>query len=82
VQAARSKGDLISNASFSTRFSTELLKTFTRHLHLNWFFISHWCGNCVHFVFFAANSAFSSTLVSLNSFFGHRGDRDEASSAA
>jgi hypothetical protein len=46
AQAARWMSDFISAARFSTRFSTELLKTFTLRSHLNSFFLANWFGNC------------------------------------
>jgi hypothetical protein len=53
AQAPRSASDFIWPEVFSTRFSTELLKTFTPHSHLVLFFSGHWCGNCIA-IFWAA----------------------------
>jgi chitin disaccharide deacetylase len=51
-------GDFIFKASFSTLFSTELLKTFTHRSHLISFIDSHWSGNCiVHFLFLQIRQA-------------------------
>jgi hypothetical protein len=47
AQATRSTRDLILLRSFSTRFSTELLKTFTHRSHLEEFLVCNWFGNCI-----------------------------------
>jgi hypothetical protein len=47
AQATRSTRYLILLWSFSTRFSTELLKTFTHDSYLYGFFICNWLGDCI-----------------------------------
>jgi hypothetical protein len=77
AQAPRSASDFIWPEVFSTRFSTELLKTFTLHSHLVLFFAGHWCGNCIAifwavrrgiFNFFSADFIFARTTAAAPEF--------------
>jgi len=80
VQGACSTSDLISIAFFSTRFSTDLLKTFTRHLHLIQFLFRIGSEIALRFLLLAV--AFQvSTSTPLNSFLG-LANRDEPAFAA
>jgi len=47
AQVARWASDFVSGTFFSTRFSTELLKTFTRRSQLNSFLVAYWFANCI-----------------------------------